>query len=278
MDECDMNIKFCRQLQCRNTVGSYTCGCREGFKKVVASNMQEYACADIDECWNKYICPKNAVCENGQGDYKCICDSGFAGETCSDIDECSTNNTICDENADCNNSPGTFECVCQPGFFGTGQKCERGQCQDSVCAANKRCMSLSTIDCVCVDGFTEGVNDTCEDIDECLLPNDCDVNAECTNSIGSYTCNCMDQFYGSGTTCLEGDCIDSNCPANEQCVTPRSDCHCKNGFYRDESKKCIDIDECEITNDCHRNAACINTLGSFFICDDNWVHFYSKTG
>ena len=89
MDECDMDIRFCRQLQCQNTVGTYTCGCRQGFKRVVADNNQEYACADIDECLNRYICPKDSVCRNLEGGYECTCNSGFEGETCSDIDECS---------------------------------------------------------------------------------------------------------------------------------------------------------------------------------------------
>ena len=266
MDECDMDIRFCRQLQCHNTVGSYTCGCRQGFKRVVADNNREYACADIDECLNRYICPRNAVCENREGGYKCICDAGFQGETCSDINEC-INNKTCDEKANCYNYPGSFECACQTGFFGTGQKCERGQCQDSVCADNKICKSLTSIDCVCKDGFSDGVNDTCDDIDECSLLKNCDTHAKCINSPGSYLCECGLGFYGDGKTCLEGDCVESECPANEQCVSPRrSDCKCKDGFHRDKSEKCIDTNECETENKCHQDAMCSNTFGSYY-CD-----------
>ena len=260
-----MGIRFCRQLQCQNTVGTYTCGCRQGFERVVADNLREYACADIDECLNKYTCPKNAVCQNQEGDYKCICDSGFEGETCSDTDECSISNTTCDANADCKNTPGDFECACRKGFFGTGQECVKGQCQDSVCADNKRCTSLTTISCICKDGFVSGLNDTCKDLDECSSTNDCDINAKCINVPGSFLCECADGFYGNGITCLPGDCIESDCPANEQCVNPRrSDCECKEGFYRDESNSCVDVDECEATNNCHQNAACSNTEGSYY--------------
>ena len=40
------------------------------------------------------------------------------------------------------------------------------------------------------------------DIDECsMATDDCDVNAECTNTDGSYTCGCKSGFYGDGTTC-----------------------------------------------------------------------------
>ena len=264
MDECDMDIRFCRQLQCQNTVGTYTCGCRQGFEKVVAANNREYTCADIDECTNRYICPKNAVCRNLEGGYECTCNSGFERETCSDIDECITNTTICDADADCNNSPGSFQCECRKGFFGSGQKCEKGQCQDSVCPDNKICASLTTFDCICKGGFKNGVNDTCDDINECSIINICDVNAKCINSPGSYLCECAVGFYGNGETCREGDCIESDCPANEQCVSPRrSDCECKTGFHRDVSGQCIDTNECEQENNCHQNSTCSNTEGSY---------------
>ena len=263
MDECDMGIRFCRKLQCENTIGTYTCGCRQGYEKVVSGN--EYACVDIDECKNKRTCPINAACENRNGDYSCTCEPGFEGEFCLDVDECSTNKTSCDVNANCVNTPGSFRCACRRGYFGTGLFCEKGQCQDSVCADNKVCSALTTIDCVCKQGFVDGLNDTCDDIDECLLENDCDVNAECTNMPGGYSCDCADDFHGNGTICLEGECMDSNCPVNEQCISPRGlDCQCKDGFYHDESKKCVDIDECENTNNCHWNAACSNTEGSYF--------------
>ena len=91
----------------------------------------------------------------------------------------------------------------------------------------------------------------------------CDINAKCSNSLGSYVCECGDNFHGNGRTCLPGDCIDSDCPLNKQCISPRSDCKCKAGFYRDESEECIDTNECEKENDCHRNAECSNTEGSY---------------
>ena len=127
MDECDMDIRFCRGLQCHNTVGTYTCGCRQGYSMVVSDF--ETTCADIDECLNRNTCPENAVCQNREGGYKCTCNSGFEGEICSDIDECSVNNTTCDADADCYNIQGGFKCACRKGFFGTGQECEQGQCQ-----------------------------------------------------------------------------------------------------------------------------------------------------
>ena len=41
-----------------------------------------------------------------------------------------------------------------------------------------------------------------KDIDECASgSNDCDENADCTNTDGSYTCSCQPGFSGDGITC-----------------------------------------------------------------------------
>ena len=39
------------------------------------------------------------------------------------------------------------------------------------------------------------------DIDECSSQNECDVNAGCTNIIGSYNCTCKKEYRGSGRIC-----------------------------------------------------------------------------
>ena len=40
------------------------------------------------------------------------------------------------------------------------------------------------------------------DMDECMDgTHDCDVNAECNNTQGSYNCTCKDGFHGNGTNC-----------------------------------------------------------------------------
>ena len=46
------------------------------------------------------------------------------------------------------------------------------------------------------------------DIDECtsLGDNDCGSNALCTNTNGSYSCNCKDGFQGDGINCTGKEC------------------------------------------------------------------------
>ena len=40
------------------------------------------------------------------------------------------------------------------------------------------------------------------DVDECTLNTDnCDINAECTNTVGSFECDCNDGYAGTGVTC-----------------------------------------------------------------------------
>ena len=40
------------------------------------------------------------------------------------------------------------------------------------------------------------------DINECLDPNRCHNSATCTNTIGSFKCQCNTGFSGDGTSCV----------------------------------------------------------------------------
>ncbi|WP_437933073.1 EGF domain-containing protein [Sorangium sp. So ce341] len=120
----------------------------------------------------------------------------------------------------------------------------------------------------CCDGLTcrDG---TCTDIDECALgTDDCDANAACTNTPGSFTCACNTGYSGDGTTCTDVDeCAlgTDDCDANAACTnTPGSfTCACNTG-YSGDGTTCTDVDECALgTDDCDANAACTNTPGSY---------------
>ncbi|KAI0239409.1 hypothetical protein LSAT2_009863 [Lamellibrachia satsuma] len=52
------------------------------------------------------------------------------------------------------------------------------------------------------------VRDSVSDKDECApgYTNNCDTNANCVNSVGSYKCECQYGYTGDGVTC------DSICP------------------------------------------------------------------
>ncbi|KAL9957484.1 hypothetical protein ACROYT_G039122 [Oculina patagonica] len=96
----------------------------------------------------------------------------------------------------------------------------------------------------------------------------CDVNAVCTNTLGSYNCSCKDGFYGDGKNCTDIDeCANGthSCDVNAVCNNIRGsyNCTCKDGFYGD-GETCTDIDECANgTHSCDVNAVCNNTRGSY---------------
>ena len=67
---------------------------------------------------------------------------------------------------------------------------------------------------------------TCVDIDECTEnKHNCDSKAYCTDTDGSYTCNCYTGFSGDGETCVDID----------ECENDTHKCHlnanCQNEYY-----------------------------------------------
>ena len=54
---------------------------------------------------------------------------------------------------------------------------------------------------------------TVSDIDECAdaTTNNCDSNAMCTNTPGSFTCTCNQGYTGNGTTCEGTDSNSVSC-------------------------------------------------------------------
>ena len=85
------------------------------------------------------------------------------------------------------------------------------------------------------------------DIDECETDGDeCDPNASCMNTPGSFTCVCNQAYSGDGLNCNGKIC----------CITSKQE----NYFIQKNS----DIDECVVgSHNCDPNARCTNIPGSF---------------
>ncbi|XP_077970347.1 uncharacterized protein LOC120328585 isoform X2 [Styela clava] len=107
------------------------------------------------------------------------------------------------------------------------------------------------------------------DVNECLSGiHDCNINAECTNTNGSFTCSCNAGYSGDGKVCTDADeCIlkTDSCHANATCENTIGSykCTCESG-YTGDGIFCSDINECAgASNPCHANADCVNSAGSF---------------
>ena len=84
---------------------------------------------------------------------------------------------------------GSFECSCRSGYYGDGLLCAKGQCNEDTCSANKQCVTPTTRECECKNGFSPNVFGDCIDIDECaLFVHSCSGTSECINEEGSYKC------------------------------------------------------------------------------------------
>ncbi|XP_038110721.1 fibulin-1 isoform X3 [Culex quinquefasciatus] len=164
VNECDLHKgKVCPQnSECINTVGSYQCDCKDGFRK---SRPEDLICTDVDECSEiPGLCHQR--CINYWGSYRCGCEPGYKlasdNRTCDDVDECDEykSNNLCV--GFCENTPGSYGCRCPPGY-------KLGH-----------------------DGRS------CIDIDECEPRDVCNGRNEiCTNIRGSYRCtriNCPHEY------------------------------------------------------------------------------------
>nr|XP_028587600.1 signal peptide, CUB and EGF-like domain-containing protein 2 isoform X3 [Podarcis muralis] len=109
IDECQASNGGCDHF-CRNTIGSFDCSCKKGYKLLT----DEKSCQDIDECTFERTC--DHICINHPGTFECTCNKGYTlyGFThCGDVNECSINNGGCQHT--CVNTLGDYECHCDAG-------------------------------------------------------------------------------------------------------------------------------------------------------------------
>ena len=180
-------------------------------------------CTDIDEC-----ATNNGGC-GLPGAVTCTNNYG-ASPTCTDIDECATDNGGC-------GLPGAVTCT---NNYGAGPTCTD---IDECATNNGGCGSASAWACV----NNQNAAPTCSDIDECQAGTaGCAAAATCANTMGSFTCTCKAGFSGDGKVCADIDeCASNNggCDANAACTNSAGSfaCACKPG-YSGDGKTCTAVD------------------------------------
>ncbi|XP_022906889.2 fibrillin-2-like [Onthophagus taurus] len=230
---------------------------------------------DVDECATIPDLCINGRCINTMGSYRCVCNRGFksdgGGTRCSDINECGQTPSPCQYN--CQNTPGSFVCSCPPGYLLNmdGMTCrDLDECATDNHVCQQECINTQgSYSCGCREGFKQ-IGDDCQDINECLDPNDrvCPKPGKCVNTVGSFRCVCPRGFKPdpTGRFCIDADeCADGDdekCPEGCQNLIGGYQCGCPEGYkLHHYYNHCIDVDEC-LTKPCG-SSSCTNMPGSY---------------
>lgn len=205
---------------------------------------------------------------------QCICDesSGFvpdASGNCISSDVCK--GVTCGPNMLCSvGADGKPVCGCVSEFFTKqGDACvDKKECNTD----NGGCGSATFYKCMEVVGGPP----KCSDINECAADiAACDLNSDCSNTVGGYACVCKNGYKQNGKTCIDVDeCGDgtSACDLSATCSNTDGSykCTCKPG-YTGTGKLCVDLDECKADNGgCGDLGAfkCTNVEGGLPVCTD----------
>ncbi|CAH2236693.1 jg20911 [Pararge aegeria aegeria] len=212
------------------------CVCPEGYEG------DAYEC--IERSGTSCSCGPSAHCiDTAAGELICVCDLGYHGDgyVCRPNFSC-TNNSDCEYYAECQPDPNTGENVCQciDGYIkDQSDACIPDQqlCNGAVCAQHASCLYDDTIQmsyCHCDKGYEGDAILKCVPIAQtCEVTHECGINAICTPSEGSYSCVCLEGFFGDGYTCTQDCRTNINlCDVHAYCVktTDAYECECKNGY------------------------------------------------
>ncbi|XP_044302577.1 fibrillin-2 isoform X1 [Varanus komodoensis] len=304
IDECSSFFgQVCRNGRCFNEIGSFKCLCNEGYELTPDGKN----CIDINECVVLPGSCFPGTCQNLEGSFRCICPPGYEvkSESCIDIDECSEDPNICLFGS-CTNTPGGFQCICPTGFVisDNGRRCfdtrqsfcftnfENGKCSvpkafnttKAKCCCSKMpgegwgdpcelCPKEEEVAfqdlCPFGHGTIPGIDDTREDVNECLESPGICSNGHCINTDGSFRCECPLGYNldYTGVHCVDTDeCSIGNPCGNGTCsnVIGSFECNCLDGFEPGPMMNCEDINECA-QNPLLCAFRCINTYG-FYEC------------
>ncbi|KAH9488617.1 hypothetical protein Btru_061290 [Bulinus truncatus] len=272
IDECSNATRPCdANAICTNTIGSFQCTCKGGFRK------QGSNCVDINECQeNIHNCQH--VCINEIPYFTCACWEGFKlrtdNITCdktNKADPCANLNKNCSYG--CRNNSGSAECFCKVGFklSTDGVSCEDiDECKQNLCsqACNN---TIGSYACSCYTGYkiSDADKRVCEACSNNKYGVNCDGTCECRGRALSCDnvkgCICISGWTGSDCSTDVDECQKpDSCPRDQICRNTNGSftCSCPSG-YNLINGNCTNIDECAsfALNDCDQ--ICTDNPGSF---------------
>ncbi|XP_060596327.1 uncharacterized protein LOC132750377, partial [Ruditapes philippinarum] len=292
IDECN-STHPCVNGTCNNNDGGFTCSCERGFKL----DKDFITCTPCQSGSFGVNCGETCACKESNTETcnadtgACTCKTGWKGNDCgANIDEC-TDNTYqhnCSVNSTCVDTEGSYVCECVDGFFKNSEKnCEvcdskhfgKNCAQECACNfANTETCDSQNGSCACM---TSWKGDTCsEDVDECSTTNPCTEThkTQCSNSAGSYTCQCDSGFELDEDSCVDtNECQRGTSNCIQKCTNTEGSFNCScdighSGTDNDCTKCAVDKWGEQCATDCNcdevRSSGCDHVTGC--ICNPGW--------
>jgi hypothetical protein len=239
VDECSLELHNCHSsAECVDLPGSFGCACAEGFE--LASAVW---CNDIDECTREtHACNNRSTCSNTNGSYSCVSD--VPGRVIVLLELTILNRTEFNVTRIAAAVRATYrllptdrilvELIGAPsrrrttgtvnvtietnssGLNGTLEAIGNETLPDNMTLAGTP--NAQTIDCN-VGYWGDGV--TCSNIDECETdPVPCGVHGNCSDTDGSFVCDCDDGYQQVDQECTTITTTTSHAPDDDDDDSP----------------------------------------------------------